>query len=106
MRCCCDENIKRSITLLLEQEGHDVVRVQDELGLSTPDSRIISFCTETDRVLLTNDDDFFGFDTHPGVCFLEAQRTPPRDVATVLLRIECHVDDLSGVVWHIPNGWI
>ena len=68
MRCCCDENIKRSISVLLGQEGHDVVRVQDELGLSTPDSEIIAYCNETNRVLLTNDDDFFSFDSHPGVC--------------------------------------
>lgn len=106
MRCCCDENIKRSISVLLAQEGHDIVRVQDELGLSTPDSEIIDYCNETGRVLLTNDDDFFTFDTHPGICFLEAQRTDPRDVATVLRRLERHVEDLSDAVWHIPDGWI
>lgn len=106
MRICCDENIKRSITLLLQQEGHNVVRVQDELGLSTPDSEIISFCNEADRVLLTNDDDFFAFETHPGVCFLEAQRTRPRDVVTVIHRLERLVGDLSDRVWHIPDGWM
>ena len=37
MKICCDENIKRSITDLLEQEGYDVVRVQDELELGFED---------------------------------------------------------------------
>ncbi|ERH03142.1 MAG: hypothetical protein J07HN6_00146, partial [Halonotius sp. J07HN6] len=75
MRCCYDENIRRSISVLLAQEDHDIVRVQDELGLIMPNNEIIDYCNETDRVLLTNDDDFFSYDTHPGICFLEAQRT-------------------------------
>ena len=74
MRLCCDENIKRSITNLLAQEGYDVVRVQDELGLGFEDEAIIRFCRETDRVLLTNDDDFFEFEDHPGVPFLVDSR--------------------------------
>lgn len=52
MRICCDENIKRSVTELLVQEGYDVVRVQDELDLAFDDGEIISFCRETDRLVL------------------------------------------------------
>jgi len=78
MRLCCDENIKRSITNLLAQEGYDAVRVQDELELGFEDEAIIRFCREESRVLLTNDDDFFEFEDHPGVLFLAEQRTPPR----------------------------
>lgn len=59
MKLCCDENIKRSITTLLEQEGYDVVRVQDELELGFKDEAIVRFCRKTDRILLTSDDDFF-----------------------------------------------
>ena len=60
MKLCCDENIKRSITNLLEQEGYDVVRVQDELELGFEYNPIVRFCRENHRVLLTNDD-FFEF---------------------------------------------
>ena len=75
MKLCCDENIKRSITTILDQEGHDVVRVQDELDLGDADRTVLEFCRETDRILLTNDDDFFDFETHPGILFLDEQRT-------------------------------
>jgi predicted nuclease of predicted toxin-antitoxin system len=81
MKRCCDENIKRSITTLLEQEGYDIVRVQDEHEPGFEDEAIVRFCRETDRVLLTNDDDFFEFDEHPGVLFLDEQRASPRSVS-------------------------
>ncbi|MBP1922153.1 hypothetical protein J2751_001159 [Halorubrum alkaliphilum] len=46
MRLCCDENIKRSITNLLAQEGYDAVRVQDELELGFEDEAIrLCFCS-------------------------------------------------------------
>ncbi len=106
MKICCDENIKRSITDLLEQEGYDIVRVQDELELGFVDEAIVRFCHENDRVLLTNDDDFFEFDQHPGVLFLDEQRTPPRKAVTAIQRIDRQVTEMAGQVWHVPDGWI
>ena len=106
MKLCCDENIKRSVTALLAQEGHDVVRVQDEFELGSEDRALIEFCRDRDRVLLTNDDDFFSFDDHPGVLFLTSQQTPPRDVATALRRIDRQVPDPADRVWHVPDGWL
>ena len=95
-----------SVTDLLVQEGYDVVRVQDELDLGFDDGEIISFCRETDRLVLTNDEDFFDFDDHPGILFLNKQRTPPRDVVTAVQRIDRHVPETAGSVWHVPDGWI
>ncbi|MFP8951756.1 DUF5615 family PIN-like protein [Natrialbaceae archaeon A-arb3/5] len=106
MKRCVDENIKRSLTELLEQEGYDVVRVQDELELGFEDAGIVTYCQDSERVLLTNDDDFFEFEEHPGVLFLVEQRTPPRDAVTAIRRIDRHVDDLRGRVWHVPDGWV
>ena len=106
MKLCCDENIKRSITTILDQEGHDVVRVQDELDLGDTDRTVLEFCRETDRILLTNDDDFFDFETLPGILVLNEQRTSPRTVATAIQRIDRRVPDVSDQVWHLPNGWV
>lgn len=106
MKLCCDENIRRGITTVLEQEGHDVIRVQDVLELGSEDQEILEFCRETDRILVTNDEDFFDFDTHPGVLFLDEQRASPRDVATAVRRIERQVTDVADQVWHIPDGWV
>jgi predicted nuclease of predicted toxin-antitoxin system len=106
MKLCCDENIKRSVTELLVQEGYDVVRVQDVLELGFNDREILAFCRENGRVLVTNDDDFFEFDKHPGILFLDEQRTPPRDVVTALQRVERHVPEMADRVWHVPDGWV
>lgn len=106
MKICSDENIKRSITTLLEQEGYDVVRVQDELEIGFEDEAIVRFCREANRVLLTNDDDFFEFNDHPGILFLDEQRTPPRTVVTAVQRIDRHVADTADQVWHVPDGWV
>lgn len=108
MRVLSDENIKRSITRLLSQEGHDVVRVQDELDLGFDDSDIIDYCHNEGRVILTNDDDFFDFDDHSGVLFLTRQTTPARDVANAIRYIERQFgsDELEGIVLHVPDGWV
>jgi predicted nuclease of predicted toxin-antitoxin system len=95
MKLDCDENVKRSVTALLAQEGYDVVRVQDELELGFEDVEIVAFWRETDRVLLTNDADSFRFEQHPGILFLDEQRTPPRDVVTAVRRIDRHVPEVA-----------
>ncbi|WP_290816077.1 DUF5615 family PIN-like protein [Halovivax sp.] len=107
MKLCCDENVKASIVTLLEQEGYDLERVQD-VDLGTDDPSVVDHCRETDRVLLTNDDDFFAFDDHPGIFFLDEQTTPARDVVTAVQRIAQHVDrdEFADRVWHVPNGWV
>ena len=107
MNLACDENIKTSITDLLLQEGHDAVRIQDiELGISDVD--VIEYCREDGRVLLTNDDDFFAFDSHPGILFLSHQTTPARKVANAVRHIDrqLSVSELEDTVLHVPDGWV
>lgn len=108
MKILCGESVRGSLVRLLEQEGHDVARVQDDLDVGFDDTEIIESCRETGRVVLTNDEDFFAFDSHPGVLFLDSQRTPPRDAVTAVQRIERHVDadTLENAVFHVPDGWI
>ena len=107
MRLLCDENIKTSILNLLRQEGHDVTRVQDELEIGFDDDDIIEHCRSEHRVLLTNDEDFFAFDHHSGILYLDEQTASPRTVATATRNIERHLpaDVLRETVVHVPNGW-
>lgn len=81
--------------------------MQDEFDPATPDSELVRFCREEDRVLLTNDEDVFSFETHPGVMFLTEQTASSRAVATAIRRIEQYVgeDELTGQVVHVPDGW-
>lgn len=108
MNLLLDENIKRSIYVLLEQEGYDVVRVRDVLSVGDEDRDILSYCRNEQRILLTNDDDFFAFDAHPGIFFLDEQTAPAREVVTAIKRIEgvVDVDELSEQVFHVPDGWV
>jgi hypothetical protein len=87
---------------------YNVERVQDRLELGFEDGEIVSYCREADRLLLTNDDDFFAFDTHPGIFFVDDQRARPREVATAIQRIERFVgpEELAGQVFHVPDGWV
>jgi predicted nuclease of predicted toxin-antitoxin system len=84
MRLLCDENVRWSIYNVLSQEGHDVVRVQDELELGFEDRELLQFCRDEERVLLTNDDDFFQFEDHPGILYLACQTASPRALATAV----------------------
>ena len=81
MNLACDENIKTSITEYRRENG---------------------------RVLLTNDDDFFDFETHPGILFLAYQTTPARDVANAIRHIDRQfsADGLENTVLHVPDGWV
>lgn len=107
MRLLCDENVRGSIVRLLGQEGYDVERVQDALGVGFEDEAIVEYCRSKDRVLLTNDEDFFAVDGHPGVLFLDEQAGSPREVVVAIQRIERHVgvEALEDQVWHVPDGW-
>lgn len=108
MRLLCDENVKGSLYSLLEQEGYEVARVQDALAIGDTDREIIDHCRTEQWILLTNDDDFFAFDTHPGILFLDEQTVPARDVVTAIRRIEGFVDgeELKNQVLHVPDGWV
>lgn len=108
MRVCCDENVKHSIYHLISQEGMDVERVQDDLDLGIGDDAVLAYCRETDRALLTNDDDFLDVERHPGILFLDDQSAAPRAVVTAIRRIEEHFDseERSGRTFHVPDGWV
>jgi hypothetical protein len=106
MRLLCDENVRGSIVRLLEQEGHDVERVQDVLDVGDPDSAVLEYATDTDRVVLTNDTDFLDSEG-VGVLFLDTQMSDPRPVVTAIGRIERVTDgSVSNTVYHVPDGWV
>ena len=108
MNLLCDENIKHSVYNLLVQEGYDVARVQDAPGLVFDDEAVIDHCRSADLILLTNDDDFFDFDDHPGILFLTDQTVSPRSVVRAIQRIDELLDPavLANTVVHVPGDWV
>jgi len=59
-RLLLDENVEHELLHRLENYGHDVehVDVIPELGKGTADDPIAHYSQETDRVIVTYDDDF------------------------------------------------
>lgn len=59
-RLILDENVENEVARRLENYGHDVTHVAfvPELGKGTSDDRIARYSLETERTILTYDDDF------------------------------------------------
>ena len=53
-----DEHVRRAITNSLRLRGIDVLTVQEDNRMGTPDPILLDRATELNRVLFTQDDDF------------------------------------------------
>lgn len=110
MRLVCDENIRHSHVTVLQQEHHEVSRLQDELGVGTPDAAILEYCREVDAVLLTNDDDFLDLDPseHAGIIYVTDQSASARTISRAIGWIEDTLDrDAIAVqALFVPDGWV
>jgi predicted nuclease of predicted toxin-antitoxin system len=60
-RILADENVEQATVNYLRKLGHDVEWIGDveELCLDAGDGAIATYGRETDRLILTQDDDFF-----------------------------------------------
>mgnify|MGYP006895891268 FL=1 len=60
-RILADENVEQATVNYLRKLGHDVEWIGDveELWLGAGDGAIATYGRETDRLILTQDDDFF-----------------------------------------------
>lgn len=58
MRIIADLHIAPRTVDHLRAAGHDVIRVCDALPITAPDTAIVEFAAENDRVILTQDLDF------------------------------------------------
>ena len=60
-RILADENVEQATVNYLRKLGHDVERLDDfaELGLGAEGESIARYAREHDRLILTQDDDFF-----------------------------------------------
>ncbi|GAB3685878.1 hypothetical protein GCM10028857_17070 [Salinarchaeum chitinilyticum] len=88
-RILADENIDRQVVDGLRAEGHDVEHVDDHESLQkgVRDETIAAHAIETDRVLLTNDDDFlreFAPDDRLPLLFLESDHLPSSTVVAIV----------------------
>ena len=86
-RILCDEHVRKQTSVQLRKLGHDVERIVDVpvLGVSSDDGEIMAYASQTDRLILTADDDFLSDPDHQaGVLFLPNERLRPRTIATIV----------------------
>jgi predicted nuclease of predicted toxin-antitoxin system len=96
-RLLLDENLEHEVLGRLE-DRHDVQHVDfvTELGKGTDDESLARYSIETDRTIVTYDDDFVDEvspEQYRAVLFFEDDTLPARDIAAV-------VDAMSAVYPH------
>lgn len=110
MDILADENIESEWVHALLGDGHDVVRVADAEGvrLSDPDSTVLDWAIEDDRVLLTADKSDFSDprrDDHAGIVLIADVTRAGGDLQRAIRRIDDTYPDLTGhVVW--VSDWL
>lgn len=108
MRLVCDHHVPtRLVHALRETPGIDVVTVAETLGPRTDDADIVEFAVETDRVILTNDDDFFTIYGQYGLLVYEQVNRPaPTEVVAAVESIADAYDDHRDINEWVPDGWV
>ncbi|MFT4949421.1 MAG: hypothetical protein ACI9CA_001558 [Natronomonas sp.] len=90
-RILADENVERVTVNYLRKLGHDVERLDGvaELGLGTDDGPVARYARGHDRLILTQDDDFFtelDIEDTGGVLFQGDQTLSTREWGTPFTR--------------------
>lgn len=58
MRFFADHNVAESICRLLEERGHEVIRLRDALPPDSPDPVVAKYAEQIDAILISHDRDF------------------------------------------------
>lgn len=110
-RIIADENVEPHTRRYLDQLGHDIEWVGDvpELGLSVTDEDIAAYSLRTDRLVLTQDDDFFtilSVDETAGVLYQKDQRLSGKQVGDIVHEIATHVSQAEVTLEYVSTNWL
>ncbi|WP_436929849.1 DUF5615 family PIN-like protein [Halosimplex halobium] len=88
-RLLLDENIENEATDRLAGAGHDAEHVDSvpELGKGSADQALARYSVETDRTIVTYDDDFiarFGPEAYRAVLFFEDESVSVRELVEII----------------------
>lgn len=75
----CDEHIRYSLWKALKSIGLEVRSIEEENLKGTSDYELLQFCLKHNRILLTNDKDFFPLakdNEHAGIMYITNQQAP------------------------------
>lgn len=110
-RMLADENVERATIHYLRKLGHDVEWIGDvpELGLGADDESIAAYARENERLVLTQDDDFFakaGTDGGVGVLFQTVQTVSAQEVGDIVHEISRYVDQSDVTLEYVSRDWL
>ncbi|QPV61877.1 DUF5615 family PIN-like protein [Halosimplex litoreum] len=110
-RLLADENVEKAAIRYLRKLGHDVEWIGDvpELGLGATDDDIATYASETNRLVLTQDDDFFtaiDLDRIPGVLFQRDQTLSSSEVGDAVHEMAEYLDQSDVTLEYVSWNWL
>ena len=110
-RILADENVEQATINYVRKLSHDVEWVGDveELDLGADDRAITTYGRETNRLVLTQDDDFFTqFDIEDtaGILFQKDQTLSAREVGDVVHELSEHIDQSDVTLEYVSRNWL
>ncbi|PSQ26883.1 hypothetical protein BRD03_08595 [Halobacteriales archaeon QS_9_68_17] len=109
-RILADENVERATVNYLRKLGHDVEQLDEvaELGLGIEDESIAWYARERDRLILTQDDDFFtglSVEHTAGVLFQKDQTLSAREV-NVVNEMSRYFEQSDVTLEYVSGDWL
>lgn len=110
-RIIADENIEPYTRQYLGKLGHDIEWIGDVsgLGLSSTDREIATYSRRENRLVLTQDDDFFtelDLDDSAGILFQADQSLTGREVGDIVHEISQHVPQTDVDLEYVSSTWL
>ena len=101
MKFFLDENFPKSVSSILEQDGHDVIDIRSTQYEGSDDLTIFDLAQKNEAIFLTTDKDFFHtvpnlFENHYGIIVITL-RQPNRHSITEKLLFALNNFDLSSL---------
>ncbi|AUX09890.1 hypothetical protein AArcSl_2266 [Halalkaliarchaeum desulfuricum] len=111
-RLILDENVEHEVYHRLENYGHDVAHVDfvSELGKGTDDYSIAQYSCDTERVIVTYDDDFVlevDESDYRAVLYIHDARLTVKDVADIVHTVSQQYpqEEIQGLEY-IGDEWL
>ena len=110
-RILADENVEQATINYLRKLGHDVEWVGDveELGLGAGDESIATYGRETDRLVLTQDDDFFtqiDIEETAGILFQKDPTLSAPEAGDIVHELSKYIDQSDLTLEYVSRNWL
>lgn len=110
-RLLADENVEQATINYLRKLGHDIERVGavEELEFGINDAAIAEYARETNRLILTQDNDFFtqlDVSQTAGVLFQRDQTLSAREVGDVVHELSQYIEQDEITLEYVSRNWL